>query len=159
MNKFRGKTKITQVWPPVLAIAAMALSLAVVLLLLGVLGKADAALAVVFTPAGLEMPVRSLGGGAIWMGAALLAVLLTAAIFHVRGTGRRVFLWLLTFVVTLAWAPVLVMAAFSPGIAAPLVVVIWAGICAIFYTSNHDLPVDLAARNHSSKPSIDNGPR
>jgi hypothetical protein len=51
-------------------------------------------------------------------------------------------LWLTAVVVVAGWAPVLVLAARAPDIGAPLIAVLWSGICAVVYAGNHRMAVD-----------------
>lgn len=126
----------------VLAAGAMALALAAGLRFLGLIAKMDAFLAHFFAPEGMEPPANSLGAIELWGGSALLAFLLPAVILNVPGLWRRLVVWSLTLALTFAWGPVLLLAAHKPEIAVALVSVLWSGFCAMFYTTNHVLPVD-----------------
>jgi hypothetical protein len=126
----------------VLSVGVMALALAAGLSFLGLMGKMDGLLENVFSPKGMAAPAKSLGPIALWGGSALLAFILPAVILNVPGLWRRMVVWSLTFALTLAWGPVLLLAAHKPEIGVALVAVLWSGFCAMFYTSNHVLPVD-----------------
>lgn len=126
----------------VLSAGAMALALAAGLRFLGLIGKMDGFLESVFSPEGMMPPTNSLGAIELWGGSALLAFLLPAVILNVPGLWRRLVVWGLTFALTLAWGPVLLLAAHRPEIGVALVAVLWSGFCAMFYTTNHVLPVD-----------------
>jgi hypothetical protein len=88
---------------------------------------------------------------AVWLAVVLLAFGLTFAILNVAGTWRRVVLWITTMALVAAWAPVLSLAARAPDVAAPLIAVIWSGVCALVYAGNHrmpcDEPVDLSEKS------------
>ncbi len=126
----------------VLSAGAMALALAAGLQFLGLMGKMDGFLESLLAPKGMPSPSNSLSSFALWGGSALLAFLLPAVILNVPGLWRRLVVWSLTFALTLAWGPVLLLAAHRPEIGVALVAVLWSGFCAIFYSTNHILPVD-----------------
>ena len=126
----------------VFSAGVMALALAAGLSFLGLMGKVDGLLEDLLAPQSMAAPVKSLGPIALWVGSALLAFLLPAVILNVPGLWRRMVVWSLTFALTLAWGPVLLLAAHKPEIGVALVAVLWSGFCAMFYTTNHVLPVD-----------------
>lgn len=126
----------------VLAAGAMALALAAGLNFLGLIGKMDGFLEHLFSPKGMGSQPNSLSHIELWGGSALLAFLLPAVILNVPGAWRRLVVWGLTFALTFAWGPVLLLAAHKPEIGVALVSVLWSGFCAMFYTTNHVLPVD-----------------
>lgn len=126
----------------VLAAGAMALGLAAGLYFLGLIGKMDGALENMFSPKGIEPPPNNLSYIVLWGCSALLALILPALILNVPGLWRRLVIWGLTFALTFSWCPVLVLAAYKPQIGVALVAVLWSGFCAMFYTTNHVLPVD-----------------
>lgn len=121
---------------------AMALGLAAGLLFLGLMEKVNGFLQGMLTPKGMEPPVNALSDAAIWGGSVFLAFILPALILNIPGLWRRLLVWGLAFALTFAWGPVLLLAAFKPEIGVALVAVAWSGVCAIFYTTNHVLPVD-----------------
>lgn len=126
----------------VLSAGAMALALAAGLRFLGLMGKIDGFFESVFFLKGMAPPPNSLSYLALWGGSALLAFLLPAVILNIPGLWRRLVVWALTLVLTLAWGPVLLLSAYKPEIGVALISVLWSGVCAIFYTTNHVLPVD-----------------
>lgn len=126
----------------VLAAGAMALGLAAGLHFLGLIGKMDGVLGNMFSPKGMEPPPNTLSHIELWGGSALLAFILPAVLLNVPGLWRRLVIWGLTFALTFAWGPVLLLAAHKPEIGVALVAVLWSGFCAMFYTTNHVLPVD-----------------
>lgn len=134
----------------VFSTGVMALSLAAGLSFLGLIGKMDGILAKLLSLKGLAPPPNSLSDVVLWGGSALLAFLLPAVILNIPGAWRRLVVWALTFALTLAWGPVLLLAAHKPEIGVALVSVLWSGFCAMFYTTNHVLPVD-------KHPSTDHG--
>lgn len=126
----------------IFSVGAMALALAAGLCFLGLMGKLDGFLESILSPKGMPSPQNSLSDFQLWGGSALLAFLLPAVILNVPGLWRRLVIWSLTFALTLAWGPVLLLAAHKPEIGVALVAVLWSGFCAMFYTTNHVLPVD-----------------
>ena len=59
--------------------------------------------------------------------------------------------WIVTFVLTIFWGPVLILAAHKPDIGVALVAVLWSGFCAMVYATNHVLPADVAEANGKEK--------
>lgn len=126
----------------VLAAGAMALALAAGLRFLGLIGKMDDTLTHVLSPKNMAPPLNTLDAFTLWGGTAMLAFLLPAVLLNIPGLWRRLVVWVLTFALTLAWGPVLLLAAHKPEIGVALVAVLWSGFCAMFYTTHHVLPVD-----------------
>ncbi|MGJ8633933.1 MAG: hypothetical protein ACSHX7_08435 [Luteolibacter sp.] len=126
----------------VLAIGAMTLVLAFGLDFLKVTKLLEAVLSGFFQVKALGEPVHGIGLGALWAGTAVLAFGLPYVILHVPGIFRRVLVWAGAFVFTVTWVPVLLLAAYKAEIGVAIVAVLWSGFCAMFYASNHDLPVD-----------------
>lgn len=142
MNVKRKPNDHPHIGLAVFSAGAMALALAAGLRFLGLMGKMDAFLQNLFSPHGMVAPTNSLGAFALWGGSALLAFLLPAVILNVPGLWRRLVVWVLTLALTLAWGPVLLLAAHKPEIGVALVCVLWSGFCAMAYTTSHVLPVD-----------------
>jgi hypothetical protein len=130
---------------PTTAIAGLSLALAAGLALLGVLPRVDAAIATLVSRGGAESFPNQLPPWLPWLAAAILAPALTAAILATPALWRRALLWLATVILVSTWAPVLSLAAYSPSIAAPWITTFWAGICAIVYSANHQMPCDSPA--------------
>lgn len=126
----------------VFSAGAMALALAAGLRFLGLMGKMDGFLETLFSSTGMPPQPNSLSDFQLWGGSTLLAFLLPAVILNVPGLWRRLVVWSLTFALTFAWGPVLLLAAHKPQIGVALVAVLWSGFCAMVYTTNHVLPVD-----------------
>lgn len=120
----------------------MALALAAGLRFLGLMGKLDGFVESLFLLDGMPSPSASLSPVQLWGGSAFLAFLLPAVILNVPCLWRRLVIWGFTFALTLTWAPVLLLAAHKPEIGVTLVAILWSGFCAIFYSTNHLLPVD-----------------
>ena len=140
-----GKTKAGEhphIGLAVLAAGAMALALAGGLLFLGLTARLDAALGHFFSPKGIGKPSLEADPVLLWLATAALAFALPAVILNIPGLWRRIVVWAGTFFLTLAWAPVMILAAHKPQIGVALVAVLWSGFCAMFYTMNHVLPVD-----------------
>ncbi|MFM2197214.1 MAG: hypothetical protein RLZZ505_646 [Verrucomicrobiota bacterium] len=132
----------------VFSAGAMALALAAGLTFLGLMGKVDALMESMFSLKGMASAPNSLSDFLLWGGSALLAFLLPAVILNVPGLWRRLVIWSLTFALTFAWGPVLLLAAHKPQIGVALVAVLWSGFCAMVYTTNHVLPVDKPHPKH-----------
>lgn len=126
----------------VFSAGVMALALAAGLSFLGLMGKLDGFLETLMTPEGMAPPQNFLSPIELWGGSALLAFILPAVILNVPGLWRRLVIWSITFALSFAWGPVLLLAAHKPEIGVALVAVVWSGFCAMFYTTNHILPVD-----------------
>lgn len=127
----------------VITAGVMALGLAIGLKWLGLMARIDGLFLSAFSPDAMKAPDRPLEPIILWSATTALAFALPAVILNVPGLWRRIVLWGLTLLLTLFWAPVLVLAARMPEISAALVAVIWSGVCAMFYTINHVLPVDM----------------
>jgi len=140
----------------VLSAGTMALALAGGLQFLGLSGRLDAMLADVFSPKGMGDPSLALNPVFLWLSTAALAFALPAVILNIPGHWRRILVWCGTFALTLAWGPVMILAAHKPQIGVALVAVMWSGFCAMFYTTNHVLPVDREGETPQPK---DDGPR
>lgn len=126
----------------VLSAGAMALALSGGLQFLGLMGRLDEMFASVFSPPGLNKPALALGPAVIWLSGAALAFALPAVILNIPGAWRRLVVWGGAVALTVSWGPVLVLAAHKPQIGVALVAVLWSGVCAMFYTTNHVLPAD-----------------
>lgn len=126
----------------VFATGVMALGLAVGLEFLKILGHVNGFLAAAFRPEGMAPPTRPVDPVFLWGAAVLIAFGLPAVMLNVAGMWRRAVLWGGTFVLTLSWAPVLLLASFLPETAVALVAVLWSGFCAMTYAANHVLPAD-----------------
>ena len=140
----------------VFATAAMALALAGGLQFLGLTGRFDAVVERMFTPGGMEAPPLSLAPVVLWLSAALVSFALPAVILNIPGSWRRIMVWGGTIALTVAWGPVMILAAHKPQIGVVLIAVLWSGFCAMFYTTNHALPVD---RPSSTTKRPTHGPR
>lgn len=136
----------------IFAAGTMALALAVGLEFLGLIGRINPIFAQVFSAKGMGGSPLPLEPGLLWGGSAILAFALPAIIFHIPGTWRRLVVWAGTLAVTISWAPVLVLAAREPQIAVAVIVVLWSGFCAMFYATNHNLPVDSLAGKIRKEP-------
>ena len=126
----------------VATVAIMGLGLAVGLKWLGLAARIDGLLLEAFSPGTMKQPERALEPVFLWTATVFLAFALPAVILNVPGQWRRLVVWAGTIGLTVAWGPVLVLAARTPDIGVALVAVLWSGFCAMFYTLNHTLPVD-----------------
>ncbi len=126
----------------VLLSGTMALGLVAGLDFLKLVRRLDTALTEVFSPSGLAAPALPLEKWVLWLGTGLLAFALPAVIMNVPGTWRRAVVWGGTLALTLTWGPVLVLASRMPEIGVAVIAVLWSGFCAMYYASNHGLPVD-----------------
>ena len=156
MNKPPPAHDESHVGLAILLSGTMALGLAAGFDYLKLVARLNLVLAEAFSPGGLAAPSLTLGKWALWFGTAVLAFALPAAILNVPGTWRRVIIWIGTLALTLTWGPVLVLAARIPEIGVAVIAVLWSGFCAMYFASNHRLPVDA----ESLKPATpQDGPR
>jgi hypothetical protein len=137
---------------PAAVIGSLSILLAVGLSALHILDRVDLAIGKWMSqgkPAGFP---KALPEWAVWLAVVLLTFGLASAILSVAASWRRVVLWITTAALVAAWAPVLALAAHAPDIAAPLIAVIWSGVCALIYAGNHrmacDEPVDLSEKTN-----------
>jgi hypothetical protein len=134
------------VWGPATAIAGLSLALAAGLGLLGVIDRANAAIAFLVSRGGAESFPNKLPVWMPWIAAAILAPALVAVMLATPALWRRALLWLTTILLVATWAPVLSLAAFAPVIAAPWIACCWSGVCALVYSANHRMPCDSPPR-------------
>ena len=127
---------------PATAIGGLSMVLAAGLELLGTLDRTNTHITRIVSRDGVEKFPKHLPEWSLWLAAGLLAFGLTAAILATPGTWRRVVLWITAVVLVAAWAPVLSLASHAPDISAPWIATLWAGVCAIVYSSNHRMPAD-----------------
>ncbi len=126
------------VFMPAAAIGSLAMVLAAGLAAFGLLDRIDRAVAATVSVSGTSL--RPIPPAIIWLGAAVVSYLLALAMLGSPGTWRRVVLWSTTVMLMAAWAPVLVLAARQPAIAAWLVAATWSGACSFVYARNHRMP-------------------
>ena len=125
----------------VIAIGLMAVGLAVGLQLLRITEWVNAGFLAFYLPSEVGVVERSVSGWVVWGGAGLLAFLVPGVMLHVAGMWRRVVVLGATIFLTIAWGPVLMLAAYRAEVAVVLVAVVWSGFCALIYAANHELPV------------------
>lgn len=135
---------------PGAVIGSLSVMLAVGLSALRIIERLDDLIAARFLQKGASAFPQSLPESLVWLAALVLAFALSYAVLSVAGTWRRVVLWVSTAVLVAVWAPVLSLAAHAPDVAAPLIVVIWSGVCSIVYARNHRMPCDEAS--HPPQP-------
>lgn len=135
---------------PAAAIGSLSIVLVVGLSLLGILGRVNLVIANSVSQGRSDAFPKSLPAWSPWFVAVLLAFALAFAILSVPGTWRRFVLWITSVVLIGGWAPVLALAAHFPAIGAPLVAVLWAGVCAMVYAGKHRMPVDEIPANPKS---------
>lgn len=85
---------------------------------------------------------HALPGWAVRLAVALTAYPLAAVMLAVPSVWRRLVLWFSALAFTLAWAPVLALAAYLPQVAGPAIAVAWSGLCALVYSLNHRMASD-----------------
>lgn len=156
MNKLPPADDQAHLGLAVLLSGTMALGLAAGLDFLELVRRLDSAFTEAFSPSGLAAPALSLEKWVLWLGTGLLAFVLPAVILNVPGTWRRAVVWGGTLGLTLTWGPVLVLAARMPEIGVAVIAVLWSGFCAMYYASNHGLPVDAESLTPATPH---NGPR
>ncbi|MGJ8643090.1 MAG: hypothetical protein ACSHX9_06755 [Luteolibacter sp.] len=134
-------------------VGVMALGLATGLKWLGLMSRIDGLLLTAFSPDAMKHPEMPLEPLFLWGATAFLAFALPAVLLNIPGQWRRLVVWGATIALTISWGPVLVLAARMPEIGVALVAVLWSGICAMFYTLNHVLPVDVPDAKDEKKES------
>jgi hypothetical protein len=127
---------------PSAAIGGLSIILAAGLEALGVMSRANAAIARIVSRNGAEAFPKQLPDWSIWLATVILALGLAFAILATPGHWRRVVLWLTAIVLVGGWAPVLSLAAHAPEIGAPWIATVWSGVCAIVYAANHQMACD-----------------
>lgn len=91
---------------------------------------------------GAETFPKHLHASVIWTATPLFAFGLAWAILSTPGTWRRMVLWISSVVIVAVWAPVLSLAAHAPEIGIPWIATVWSGVCALVYSTNHQMPCD-----------------
>lgn len=137
----------------IVTVGVMALGLAMGLKWLGLMSRIDGLLLTTFSPDAMKYPEKPLEPVLLWGGTAFLAFALPSVILNVPAQWRRLVVWGGTIALTISWGPVLVLAARMPEIGVALVAVLWSGFCAMFYTLNHVLPVDVTDTKVEKKES------
>lgn len=146
MNRTISRRPVAHVPAAAALIGGLAVLLAAGLHALKVLARIDALVAARLsealgqtTAAGFA---KSLPEWLIWSGTVVIAFGLALAMLSAPGNWRRVVLWLTTLILVAAWAPVLALAAHVPTVSAPVIAVIWVGLCVWFHARTHILPAD-----------------
>ncbi|GAA5483775.1 hypothetical protein [Haloferula sargassicola] len=122
------------------AISLMAMAVAGVLELIGLTSAWDRALLERMKSVGLEGGVAPLEAWIGWLWAAVVIVLSTWVLLHVRGGWRRWVLAVSMAVVSLAWIPVMALCGRVPMLSAPAVGVLWALGGSLVYAARHREP-------------------
>lgn len=133
---------VGQVLVPAVSISSLSIVLVAGLGLLGILSRVNLAIAKLVSQGKSVVFPKSLPEWSVWLAAVVLSFALSFAILSVPGTWRRVVLWITAVVLVGGWAPVLGLAAHTPGIGAPFVAVLWSGVCALVYAGSHRMPAD-----------------
>lgn len=136
---------------PAVAIGGLSVLLAAGLGAVGILARVNLVIGHAVGGISGKFP-ESLPRWSIWLATAAFAIGLAFSILHAPGTWRRVMLWITTVVVVAGWAPVLALAARAPEIAAPLVAVIWSGVCALVYAAKHEISGKRASEISPENP-------
>lgn len=127
---------------PGLAIGGLSLVLAAGLAALHAVDRLNAAIAGMVSRGGAETFPKHLPDWLVWLAAVGFAFGTAFAILGSSGQWRRVTLWITAVVLVSTWAPVLSLAAHAPEIAAPWIATVWSGVCALVYSSRHQMPAD-----------------
>jgi hypothetical protein len=154
VNHSRNFHRVGHVILPAAAIGGLSMVMALGLEFLGVLPRINAVIVGLVSRGGAEKFSKSLPDLWVWLAAIVCAFGAAAAVLGTPGQLRRGLLWLTAVVLVAAWAPVLSLAALAPDIAAPCVATVWSGICALVYTSRHDMPVDHPEGDSGSGKSL-----
>lgn len=133
-----------------LAIGSLSVLLVAGMALASIVDRLDGA--IVQMTAGAAGFSKSLPVWGVWLFTIFVSYAVPLAILGAPGTWRRIMLWLTALVLVTGWAPVLVLAARAPDIAAPWIATLWSGICALIYAANHRMPADLHHRTQTLVP-------
>ncbi len=131
-----------------LTIGSLAILLVAGLTLPGIVERLNDAIARMMVDGSAGFP-KSLPVWSVWLFTIFVSYAVPFAVLGVPGTWRRLMLWLTALVLVAGWAPVLVLAAHAPDIAAPWIATLWSGICALVYAANHRMPADMRLRTPS----------
>lgn len=133
---------------PACAIGGLSVLLAVGMEALGVHRRMNAVIAELVSRGGRETFSNHLPDWSVWLAAILFAFGLAFAMLATPGHWRRVLLWISAVVLVSAWAPVLSLASHAPEISAPWIATVWAGVCAVVYTTHHRMACDEPPAPH-----------
>ncbi|MES2474349.1 MAG: hypothetical protein V4640_01120 [Verrucomicrobiota bacterium] len=134
-----------------LAIGSLSMLLVAGMALPGIVDRLDGMVARMTAEGAAGFP-KSLPTWCVWLFTLFVSYAVPFAILGAPGTWRRVMLWLTALVLVAGWAPVLVLAAHAPDVAAPWIATLWSGVCALVYAKNHRMPVDVHFRTPSVMP-------
>ena len=135
-----------------LVIGSLSILLVAGLALPGILDRLNEMIARMTAEGGGAGFPRSLPVWGVWLFTLFVSYAVPFAILGAPGTWRRCMLWFTALVLVTGWAPVLVLAAHAPDIAAPWIATLWSGVCALVYAANHRMPADLHHRTPSVPP-------
>ena len=125
-----------------IVIGSLAIVLAAGLAVVGLLDRMDPVLAdLMRSRVDVAIP-KAVPDWLLWVFTAFAAYGLAFVLLSVSGGWRRWILWITSLALVLLWAPILSLASHEPRTAAPLVTVLWSGICAFVYVGNHRMPED-----------------
>lgn len=122
---------------PACAIGSLSIILAAGLFSLRVISRINGAISTSLSD-GKEFP-KTLPPWSIWLVAVLFSFGIAFSILGTAGNWRRLVIWITTLVLIVGWAPVLALSAREPQIAAVFIATFWSGICALVYTSRHQM--------------------
>jgi hypothetical protein len=151
MSEHEGKRRepAISLWVVVPVIGVLGIALAGGLNFFRTIDHLNRLLGYLMEGSGLSGSERLLNPWALWLGSAVLAFGLTAAMLNVAGAWRRWFILVLALALTVSWAPVLLLASYKPEIGVAVIAVLWSGCCAMFYSFSHEMPADVAEKNES----------
>lgn len=124
------------------AITLTSLAVCLCLVALGVMARLDAQLAEWMQRAWMEGAMREIPRSWRWAAAGISASAISAVLLHTPGHWRRCLFWLASMVISLAWAPVLALAAYRPEVAILFVAVLASGAGSVLYAARHQMPCD-----------------
>lgn len=127
---------------PAIFIGALSILLVAGLEWLGLLSKLHLQLEALLLEAAAVDHDHVLPLWVIWLATAVLAFGVSVAMLGSSRQWRRVLLWVIALVLVAAWAPVLSLVSYAPHVGAPWIAVLWAGVCALVYASNHRMDGD-----------------
>ncbi|RYD58814.1 MAG: hypothetical protein EOP83_20740 [Verrucomicrobiaceae bacterium] len=127
---------------PAFAIGSLSIVLVAGLAALNILARVNLVIAKIVSQEESASFPQALPGWSVWLATVVMVFALAFTILSVAGTWRRFVLWITSVVLVAGWAPVLSLTAHAPDIGAPVIAVLWSGVCALVYAGNHRMPVD-----------------
>lgn len=123
-----------------LAISAMALVVAAMLEVLGLLQAVDGAVADHATGVVPEDTLTAPGRIWVWSWTVVITTGVAWSVLHARFPWQRWVIIVSALVLTLGWWPVLVLMGVAPALAVPMIAYLWVVVAAMIYAGRHASP-------------------